>query len=88
MQSILRWAIENSDPQPSETPSQGEQRTLKDLDPGIIDMILGKPDSEQMKEDMAVATDPSKSEDDRINALDHLEMVRFSFVMVFERSLM
>ncbi|PPQ71325.1 hypothetical protein CVT26_011970 [Gymnopilus dilepis] len=75
MQSILRWAIENSDPQPSETPSQGEQRTLKDLDPGIIDMILGKPDSEQMKEDMAVATDPSKSEDDRINALDHLEML-------------
>lgn len=74
MQSILRWAIENSD-QPGATPPQGEQRNLKDLDPAIIDMILGKPDSEQMKEDMAVAVDPKKSEDDRINALDHLEMV-------------
>ncbi|KAF8900179.1 armadillo-type protein [Gymnopilus junonius] len=77
MQSILRWAIENSDNQPGAAPSQGqgEQRNLKDLDPGIIDAILGKPDSEQMKEDMTVAVDPTRSEDDRINALDHLEML-------------
>ena len=86
--SVLRWAVEHSDPQPSDTASQGGQRSLKDLDPGIVDAILGKPDSEQMKEDMAVATDPSKSEDVRIAALDHLEMVRFSFVVLLNASLM
>lgn len=47
----------------------------KDLDPAIIDMILGKPDAELMKEDMAVAIDDKRSEDERIDALDHLEMV-------------
>ncbi|KAH9476827.1 Hsp70 nucleotide exchange factor FES1 [Psilocybe cubensis] len=47
----------------------------KDLDPAIIDMILGKPDSVQMKEDMAIAVDDAKSEDERINALDHMEML-------------
>ena len=42
-------------------------------------MILGKPDAVQMKEDMAVAVDPTKSEDERIEALDHLEMVSRDF---------
>lgn len=39
-------------------------------------MLLGKPDAELMKEDVAVAVDTSKSEDERMAALDHLEMVR------------
>jgi hypothetical protein len=39
-------------------------------------MLLGKPDAELMKEDVAAAVDTSKSEDERIAALDHLEMVR------------
>jgi hypothetical protein len=30
-----------------------------------------------MKEDLAIALDASKSEDDRVDALDHLEMVRY-----------
>jgi len=45
------------------------------LDTGIIDMILGRPDAEQMKEDVSAAGDESKSEDERLAALDHLEMV-------------
>lgn len=49
------------------------------IDPEIIDLILGKPDAEQMKEDIAVATDATKSEDDRLAALDHLEMVSLCF---------
>lgn len=40
-------------------------------------MLLGKPDAELMKKDVAAALDTSKSEDERIAALDHLEMVRF-----------
>jgi len=41
----------------------------------MIDMILGRPDAEQMKEDVGAASDKSKSEDERLAALDHLEMV-------------
>jgi hypothetical protein len=73
MQSLLRWSIENSaqqDGSPSDRPASNQK-----LDPGIIDMILGKPDAVQMKEDVAIATDSGKNEDDRLAALDHLEMV-------------
>ncbi|KAG6890165.1 hypothetical protein C0995_010869 [Termitomyces sp. Mi166 len=72
MQSLLRWSIENStNPDPNAPPPEPR----KDIDPGIIDMILGRPDAELMKEDMGVATDPSKTEDERVAALDHLEML-------------
>ena len=73
MQSLLRWSIENSTPLDS-APSDRPPVERKNLDPAIIDMILGKPDAELMKEDMSVAVDANRSEDDRINALDHLEM--------------
>ena len=39
-------------------------------------MILGKPDSELMKEALAVAVDEQKDEDERVQALDNFEMVR------------
>ena len=71
MQSLLRWSIENASP-PTDRPPVDP----KNLDPAIIDMILGKPDAELMKEDMSVAVDANRTEDDRINALDHLEMVK------------
>ena len=74
MQSLLRWSIENSTPLDS-APSDRPPVERKNLDPAIIDMILGKPDAELMKEDMSLAIDTNQSEDDRINALDHLEMV-------------
>ncbi|KAG5643298.1 hypothetical protein DXG03_001225 [Asterophora parasitica] len=72
MQSLLRWSIENS-AQDGTTGSEPVVR--KDLDPGVIDMILGRPDAELMKEDVALATDDTKSEDERVAALDHLEML-------------
>ncbi|KAF9450527.1 Fes1-domain-containing protein [Macrolepiota fuliginosa MF-IS2] len=74
MQSILRWSLEHSSPldsKPNDKPPVSRQQ----IDPGIIDMILGKPDAVQMKDDIALATDPTKSEDDRLAALDHLEML-------------
>ena len=73
MQSLLRWSIENSTPQ-----QDGDRQPVtqqQKLDTGIIDMILGRPDAEQMKEDVSAASDESKSEDERLAALDHLEMV-------------
>ena len=76
MKSLLRWSLENSTPLDS-APSDRPPLAPKDLDPGIIDMILGRPDAELMKEDVAVAVDASRSEEARVDALDHLEMVRF-----------
>jgi hsp70-interacting protein len=73
MQSLLRWSIENSSQDASERiqPAQRQQ-----LDPGIVDMILGKPDAELMKENLAIALDEKKDEDERVEALDNFEMVR------------
>jgi hsp70-interacting protein len=81
MQSLLRWSIENSSLQ-GESQSNSAPAVRRDLDPGIIDTILGRPDAELMKEDLAVALDSSKSEDNRVDALDHLEMVRYSIFRV------
>ncbi|KAG6856192.1 hypothetical protein H0H87_006732 [Tephrocybe sp. NHM501043] len=72
MQSLLRWSIENSGAPDSNAPLPAPR---KDLDPAIIDMILGRPDAELMKEDMGIAADSSKTEDERVAALDHLEML-------------
>jgi hypothetical protein len=74
MQSLLRWSIENSSPHDA-SQSNSSPAGRNDLDPGIIDAILGRPDAELMKEDLAIALDASKSEDERVDALDHLEMV-------------
>jgi hsp70-interacting protein len=76
MESLLRWGIENSTPGDA---SQPAPQTRKDLDPAIIDAILGKSDAELMKEDLAVALDNGKDEDTRVEALDHMEMVCLSF---------
>ena len=70
MESLLRWGIEHS--------STGERAAVserRDLDPAIIDHILGKPDAQLMKEALDVALDGSRDEDQRIAAMDDLEMV-------------
>ncbi|KZT00287.1 nucleotide exchange factors-like protein [Laetiporus sulphureus 93-53] len=73
MENLLRWSIEHSTgPNGGQPPPP---RPRQDLDPGIIDMILGKPDSQLMKEALAVAVDETKDEDERIQALDDFEML-------------
>lgn len=69
MQSLLRWSVENS------SPGGAPPVPRKDLDPGIIDHILGKPDAQLMKEALEVAVNESQIEDDRLRALEDLEMV-------------
>lgn len=73
MDSLLRWGIENSSPPVAGAPPP-VRRT--DLDSAIIDHILGKPDAVLMKEALAIAVDDTQSEDDRVRALDNIEMVR------------
>ncbi|THH28769.1 hypothetical protein EUX98_g5422 [Antrodiella citrinella] len=73
MDSLLRWGIENSvGPDGQQLPSV-EPR--KDLDPAIIDHILGKPDAVLMKEALEVAVDEGQDEDGRVLALDDFEML-------------
>ncbi|KAJ3858721.1 Le.MFB2 [Lentinula novae-zelandiae] len=71
MQSLLRWSIENSTPQ--NTNAAPARRT--DLNPEIIDLLLGKSDAQLMKEAMTIAVDEGNSEEDRVSALDNLEML-------------
>ncbi|EPQ55957.1 Fes1-domain-containing protein [Gloeophyllum trabeum ATCC 11539] len=73
MQSLLRWSIEHAGA-PSQDGSAPRPEPKK-LDPEIIDMILGKPDAEQMKEKLAVAVDEGRSEEERVQALDDFEML-------------
>ncbi|KAG1732659.1 armadillo-type protein [Suillus paluster] len=70
MQSLLRWSVENSSPG-SAPPVPANNH----LDPGIIDHILGKPDAQLMKEALKVGVDETQAEDDRLKALDDLEML-------------
>jgi ATP:corrinoid adenosyltransferase len=76
MQSLLRWSIENSS-NDNDGSATGAAPRRTDLDPGIIDAILGRPDAELMKEALAKARDASLDEDARLTALDELEMVRY-----------
>jgi len=72
MENLLRWSIEQST-QGNGQPAPPQPR--RELDPGVIDAILGRPDSELMKEALAVAVDETKDEDERIQALDDFEML-------------
>ena len=71
MDSLLRWSIENSAPRSPDAPPP----TRKDLDPGIIDYLLGKPDAVLMKEALDVALNERQGEDARVQALDDFEML-------------
>ena len=73
MEQLLRWSIANSTPGDNNQPPP---RPRTDLDPGVIDAILGKSDAELMKEALTVAVDENRDEDERVQALDDFEMVR------------
>jgi len=52
------------------------------LNSEILDLIMGKSDSLVMKEKMATAMDESLDVDQRVEALDDFEMVRFGVEVV------
>ncbi|GBE86961.1 Hsp70 nucleotide exchange factor FES1 [Sparassis crispa] len=72
MESLLRWGIEHSG---SHDASQPAPQPRKDLDPGIIDAILGKSDAQLMKDALTIAVDEKRDEDERVQALDDFEML-------------
>ena len=68
--------------QPGWTNSSQPRLEPKKFDTGIIDAILGKPDSVLMKEALEVATNNEADEDDRLQALDNFEMVSQAVVCI------
>ncbi|KAI0316470.1 armadillo-type protein, partial [Amylostereum chailletii] len=76
MESLLRWGIQNSQPEGAREPSaSAPPAPRKDLDPAILDHILGRPDWELMKEALEKALDETLPEDARVSALDDMEML-------------
>ncbi|KAG8902845.1 hsp70 nucleotide exchange factor fes1 [Tulasnella sp. 417] len=73
MRDLLAWSTEHQTT--PDDPNYVPPRPLGELDPGLIDMILGKPDAVRMRDAMAIAVDESKSEDDRVTALDDMELL-------------
>jgi len=77
MEHLLRWGIQNSGAGDGDGQnSSPNAQPRKDLDPAILDHILGRPDSELMKEALSQASDEEQSEKNRVAALDDLEMAR------------
>jgi hsp70-interacting protein len=73
MESLLRWSIQNTTP--GSVPAAAPAAPRAPLDPGIIDHILGVPDSVLMRNALAAALDDAADEDARVAALDELEML-------------
>ncbi|KAG8942760.1 hsp70 nucleotide exchange factor fes1 [Tulasnella sp. 424] len=73
MRDLLAWSTEHQTS--PDDPNYVPPRPLQELDPGLVDMILGKPDAVRMRDAMAVAVDESKSEEERVVALDDLELL-------------
>ncbi|KAG9030340.1 hsp70 nucleotide exchange factor fes1 [Tulasnella sp. UAMH 9824] len=73
MRDLLAWSTEHQ--VAPDDPNYVPPRPLQELDPGLIDMILGKPDAVRMRDAMAIAVDESKSEEDRVTALDDMELL-------------
>lgn len=76
------YRLNQGDDSPASTPGPATPQDgvaplpRTDLNPDILDVIMGKSDSVVMKEKMAFAVDESNTVDDRIEALDDFEMVR------------
>lgn len=71
MQSLLRWSIVNTPP--SSSSANSPSKSTQAIDPAIIDIILGTPDSVLIQQAIAIALDEDKAEDERVQALEELE---------------
>jgi hsp70-interacting protein len=83
-EDLLKWSIaaqnasgaangEQNMHELAEQVAQGKQPDL--ADPALFDALMGKSEATMMKEELAVAMDLNRSEQDRVQALDNFEMV-------------
>ncbi|KAI9294828.1 Fes1-domain-containing protein [Neoconidiobolus thromboides FSU 785] len=73
MEKLLQWGIKNSDPE--ELAKATSNEAVKDLDPEVIDAILGKSEATMMKENFQVIIDENVDLEQREVAFDNLEML-------------
>lgn len=79
---LLKWGIRNAPMNPDGTSSVAQVSAdvaagrRPDLaDPGLYEAIMGKSEAQMMQEELAVATDSSRTIEDRCTALDNFEML-------------
>lgn len=78
MDALLKWSMRNQDPSgptPDQIMTDLKDGKRPDLDPGVLDAMMGKSEAQMMQEELAVAVSASRSEDDRAVALDNFEML-------------
>jgi len=81
---LLKWSIAAQNAAGQGDDGQGMQEIAKDVaegrrpdlaDPALFDALMGKSEATMMQEELAVAMDLTKTEQDRVQALDNFEMV-------------
>jgi len=72
---LLQWSILNRTTEKEDAPKDSNHVDPEKIDPKWLDVILGKDDSVRMRECCEIIQDSSKSLDEKINALDELEML-------------
>ncbi|CAO3696774.1 unnamed protein product [Umbelopsis ramanniana] len=80
MEKLLQWAINNTDQEQlrkdAEAIKRGEmQPDPSKFDPKVIEAILGKDDATRMKEAVECISDPKDTVENKVIALDNLEML-------------
>ncbi|KAI7861639.1 nucleotide exchange factor Fes1-domain-containing protein, partial [Spinellus fusiger] len=80
MEKLLQWAVNNSDTndlgKQAEAVRKGELKVDPSrYDPAILEAILGKDDATRMKEAVACITDLEDTVENKVIALDNLELL-------------
>ncbi|KAJ1905824.1 hsp70 nucleotide exchange factor fes1 [Tieghemiomyces parasiticus] len=78
MERLLQWAILNSATEGEDAPNRPSTTPAaprRDLDPAVIDHILGKDDSVRMREAFATIQDPTIDLDTKESAFEDLELL-------------
>ncbi|PWN28433.1 Fes1-domain-containing protein [Jaminaea rosea] len=78
MDALLKWSVENSNesgPSAAEIVSDVQAGKRPDLDPKVLEAMMGKSEAQMMTEELRSALDTSRSVDDRETALDNFEML-------------
>ncbi|KAI8574945.1 hypothetical protein K450DRAFT_264010 [Umbelopsis ramanniana AG] len=80
MEQLLQWAINNTDQEQlrkdAEAIKRGELKPdPSKFDPKVIEAILGKDDATRMKEAVDCISDPKDTVENKVIALDNLEML-------------
>ncbi|OUM65163.1 hypothetical protein PIROE2DRAFT_7882 [Piromyces sp. E2] len=72
---LLQWSILNQTTEKEDAPKTNNHVDPEKIDPKWLDVILGKDDSVRMRECCEIIQDESKSLNEKLNALDEMEML-------------